>query len=141
MEKMKKAGKKPRNATRFATAAAACAIAFTLALANCDTDTDADYDDLTPGLDRTTRQYSIILPEAGASGGVSANPNPAKLGTAITVNYIPPVTAEEETARAAENTTSYTITSLTGTYNNGQKTVNFSKGGGGDVSSPCPTLM
>ncbi|MDR1363387.1 MAG: hypothetical protein LBJ35_05000, partial [Spirochaetaceae bacterium] len=56
MEKMKKAGKKPRNATRFATAAAACAIAFTLALAlvNCDTDTDADYDDLTPGLDRTT---------------------------------------------------------------------------------------
>jgi hypothetical protein len=141
MEKMKKVEKKPQSAKHFATAAAACALALTLALLNCGTDLDTDYDDQPAVLDRTTRQYSIILPETSDIGGVSANPNPAKLGTAITVNYIPPATAEEETARAAENTTSYTITSLAGTYNNGQKTVSFSKGGGGDGSSPCPTLM
>jgi uncharacterized repeat protein (TIGR02543 family) len=116
------------NALR-ALSLALAAVFFAASFSSCEADSDI-YDDLILVQDRTTRQYSIILPEPGERGGISASHASAKQGTIITVSYIPPETAE--------NTSSYTITSLTGAYDNGKKNVNFSKGGGGGWSFSMP---
>jgi hypothetical protein len=126
-----------RAARRLTRRIAAAAAVFAAIFTNCGTDLDTDYDDQTQSQDRATRQYSINLPDPGERGGISASHAAAKLGTTITVNYIPPEQADEETAQADESL--YTVTYLSVTYNDGQKTVKTSKGGGGDGRSPCPT--
>jgi hypothetical protein len=118
---------------RGALSIAFAAVFFAAIFSGCETDSDVDYDDLTPVLDRATRQYSIILPEPGERGGISASHASAKLGTTITVKYVPPGQLGGEEPAPAADESSYNITFLTGTYNNGQKTVKISKGGGGGM--------
>jgi hypothetical protein len=116
-----------------------------LSFISCNTDSPTgDYDDLG-GADRTTRLYKVLVPEPTDRGGISASPNSAKLGAAVIVNYVPPEPLTDEDGlplENAQNGANYTIISLTGSYNDGHKTVSIVKigeGGGGDLSSPCPT--
>jgi hypothetical protein len=126
---------------RFTVLTALCAGIFALSFAGCNTDSFPDYED-SGGGDRTTRLYKVIVPAPTETGGVSASPSQAKLGTTVIVSYVPPQTmGEEETVVENVQTndyTNYTIKSLTGTYNDGQKTIKFTRGGGGNLGSPCP---
>ncbi|MDR0408868.1 MAG: hypothetical protein LBH18_00510, partial [Spirochaetaceae bacterium] len=77
---MKHLHKFARLTVLAAAMTALCALAFT----GCETDSD-DYDDEPLSWqDRTSRKYNIKTPEAGERGGITASPNPAKLGTPIT---------------------------------------------------------
>ncbi|MDR2659943.1 MAG: hypothetical protein LBC27_08165 [Spirochaetaceae bacterium] len=111
----------------------------------CQIDSSPNYDDSDTGADRTTRLYKVILPEPTDKGGLSAEPVSAKLGTTVIVNYQPPAAepaSSDGEELPANNYANYTITTLTGSYNDGQKTVKIvknSEGGGGDLNSPCPT--
>jgi hypothetical protein len=107
---------------------------FILPLVSCGIDTNIDYDDAGAAVDRITRSYNIIVQEPDAKGGMSVTPNPAKQGGSVIISYLAPEEA------AAVN---YTIVSITGTYNDGQKTINTAKtaeGGGGDGNLSCPPL-
>ncbi|MDR2660044.1 MAG: hypothetical protein LBC27_08685 [Spirochaetaceae bacterium] len=135
--------------TRFAlkvSLAGMSALLCAAAFLSCNTDSPSlDYDDMGGGADRTSRMYQVILPDPTDKGGLSASPMSAKLGNTVIVSYTPPNTGAAENETDVENTqpaVNYTITSLTGSYNNGQKRVSIarsSEGGGGDLSSPCRT--
>ncbi|MDR1362624.1 MAG: hypothetical protein LBJ35_01045 [Spirochaetaceae bacterium] len=122
---------KIKNISLLAAAAIICALAFTSCETDADTD-DIDYSSLYP-VDHSVRQYNVILPEANSKGSLSVSPNPARAGAAVSVKYLPPETPEtvEEIAQTDENIQPYIITALTGTYNNGQKTLNIIKNSGG----------
>ncbi|MDR0409079.1 MAG: hypothetical protein LBH18_01580, partial [Spirochaetaceae bacterium] len=66
---------------KFTRAAAIAASIAVLALAiSCEADSGDDYDEPNAWQDRTSRKYNIKTPEAGERGGITASPNPAKLG-------------------------------------------------------------
>ncbi|MDR0410190.1 MAG: hypothetical protein LBH18_07350 [Spirochaetaceae bacterium] len=121
-----------RTAAIVTTIAALCALAFV----GCETDSGDDYDEPFAWQDRGSKNYNIKVPEANERGGITASPNPAKLGTPITINYIPPLPPENGDAARTQNQGVYTVTSITGTYAEGQKTLNIvknSEGGGGGL--------